>query len=156
MLEWIESTSVGLWMRESPSVWAFPTVLTLHTAGMAVLVGASWLLDLRLLGLTSRNTPLSAFSWVFPTIAIGLIVNLMTGVLLFIKNATTWGVAIPFFVKMLLVVVSVVLLLPVRKYTLANGGNLEVGGNVRLLAIASILAWAAAVTAGRMLAYLVV
>src|SRR5687767_9650636 len=102
-------------MRESPSVWAFPTVLTLHTAGMAVLVGASWLLDLRLLGITSRNTPLSAFNWVFPTIAIGLVVNLLTGVLLFIKNATTWGGAIPFFVKMLLVVVSVVLLLPVRK-----------------------------------------
>ena len=77
--------------------------------------------------------------------------------LLFIKNATTWGTAVPFFVKMLLVVASVVLLLPIRKYTLAgNGGNVEVGGNVRLLAIASILAWAAAVTAGRMLAYLVV
>ena len=144
-------------MRESPSVWAFPTVLTLHTTGMAVLVGASWLLDLRLLGLTSRNTPLSAFNWVFPTIAIGLVVNLLTGVLLFIKNATTWGVAVPFFVKMLLVVVSCVLLLPIRKYTLAsNGGDMQVGGNARLLAIASILAWAAAVTAGRMLAYLVV
>jgi len=144
-------------MRESPSVWAFPMVLTLHTTGMAVLVGASWLLDLRLLGITSRNTPLSNFNWVFPTIAIGLIVNLLTGVLLFIKNATTWGVAVPFFVKMLLVVVSVVLLLPIRKYTLAsNGGNVAVGGNVRLLAIASILAWAAAVSAGRLLAYLVV
>ena len=54
MLEWLEGTSVGLWMRESPSVWAFPTVLTLHTTGMAILVGASWLLDLRLLGI-SRN-----------------------------------------------------------------------------------------------------
>ena len=144
-------------MRESPSVWAFPTVLTLHTAGLAILVGASWLLDLRLLGITSRNTPLSNFNWVFPTIIIGLIVNLLTGVLLFIKNATTWGVAVPFFVKMLLVVISVVLLLPIRKYTLAgNGGNVKVGGSVRLLAIASILAWTAAVTAGRMLAYLVV
>src|SRR5688572_32940483 len=130
-------------------------VLTLHTIGLAVLIGASWMLDLRLLGV-GRHVPLAAFRWVFPTIAVGLTVNLLTGVLLFIKNATTWGGAIPFFVKMLLVVVSVVLLLPVRKYTLANGGNLEAGGNVRLLAVASILAWAAAVTAGRMLAYLVV
>ena len=144
-------------MRESPSVWAFPMVLTVHTTGMAILVGASWLLDLRLLGISNRNTPLSAFRWVFPAIAVGLILNLLTGVLLFIKNATTWGVAVPFFVKMLLVVASVVLLLPIRKYTLAgNGGNVEVGGNVRLLAIASILAWTAAVTAGRLLAYLVV
>ena len=157
MLEWIEATSVGLWMRESPSAWAFPMVLTVHTTGMAILVGASWLLDLRLLGISNRNTPLSAFRWVFPAIAVGLILNLVTGVLLFIKNATTWGVAVPFFVKMLLVVLSVVLLLPIRKYTLANNdGNVEVGGNVRLLAIASILAWTAAVTAGRLLAYLVV
>ena len=76
---------------ESPSVWAIPTVLTLHTTGLAVLVGASWVLDLRLLGL-SRSIPLSAFRWVFRAVAIGLIVNLLTGVLLFIKNATTWGI----------------------------------------------------------------
>jgi hypothetical protein len=107
---------------------------------------------LRLLGI-GRNTPLSAFRWVFPTIAVGLSVNLVTGVFLFIKNATSWGTAVPFFVKMLLVVASVVLLLPIRKYV---DGQLEVSGNARLLAIASILAWAGAVTAGRLLAYLVI
>ena len=72
-----------------------PTVLTLHTTGMAVLVGASWLLDLRLLGI-NRNVPLSAYPLGLPAVAIGLIVNLFTGVLLFIKNATTWGTALPF------------------------------------------------------------
>jgi hypothetical protein len=142
-------------MRESPSVWAFPTVLTLHTTGMAILVGASWLLDLRLLGIAARNTPLSAFRWVFPAIYFGLILNLVTGVFLFIKNATTWGTALPFGVKMLLVVTSVVLLLPLRKYV-DRGEVGDVGGNTRLLAIASILAWTGAVTAGRLLAYLVV
>ena len=142
-------------MRESPSVWAFPTILTLHTTGMALLVGASWLLDLRLLGFAARNTPLSAFRWVFPAMTFGLIVNLVTGVFLFIKNATTWGTALPFGVKMLLVVISVALLLPIRKYV--NGSEAgDGGGNIRLLAIASILAWAGAVTAGRLLAYLVV
>ena len=142
-------------MRESPSVWAFPTILTLHTTGMAILVGASWLLDLRLLGISSRSTPLAAYRWVFPAITFGLIVNLVTGVLLFIKNATTWGTAVPFGVKMLLVVVSVVLLLPIRKYVNSDEVG-EIGGNARLLAIASILAWTGAVTAGRLLAYLVV
>jgi hypothetical protein len=141
-------------MRESPSVWAFPTILTLHTVGLAILVGASWLLDLRLLGI-SRHTPLSAYRWVFPAIGFGLILNIVTGVFLFIKNASTWGTAVPFGIKMLLVVVSVVLLLPIRRYV--NGSEAgEVGGNARLLAIASILAWTGAVTAGRLLAYLVV
>src|SRR5438046_5884340 len=102
VLVWLESLPLSIWVHESPSVWAQPTVLTLHTMGMAVLVGASWVLDLRLLGI-SRNAPLSAFRWVFPAIAVGLIVNLVTGVLLFAARASMWGTALPFLVKILLV-----------------------------------------------------
>ena len=155
MLEWIEGTPLGLWLRESPSVWAFPMVLTFHTIGLAVLIGASWVLDLRLLGV-GRHVPLSAFRWVFPTVAVGLVINLLTGVLLFIKNAATWGVALPFFVKMALVVASVATLLPIRAIVLRGDEQRDVDSNARVLAVASILAWSAAVTAGRLLAYLVV
>ena len=162
MLEWLESSSVAVWVGQSPSVWAFPTVLTLHTAGMVLLVGASWVLDLRLLGI-SRTVPLSAFRWVFPAIAIGLSLNLVTGAVLFTKNATTWGHSIPFFVKMGLVIASVATLMPIRKLVLrdarhgdvsalpADAHSAKVG---RRLAVASLLAWAGAVTAGRMLAYI--
>ncbi len=157
MLTWLESTKLAVWLAESGSIWAFPTVLTLHTAGMAVLVGASWVLDLRLLGF-SRRIPLSAYRWVFSASAIGLIINVVTGALLFTKNATKWGTAIPFFVKMFLVIASVATLVPLRSHVLgnpaANEAN-EINGNPRLLAIASILAWSGAVTAGRLLAYLV-
>jgi hypothetical protein len=156
LLESIETSQLGLWLRESPSVWAFPTVLTLHTIGLAVLIGASWVLDLRLLGI-GRHVPLSAFRWVFPAVAVGLVINLVTGVLLFIKNATVWGGALPFFVKMALVVASVATLLPIRAIVLRGGEEgRDVGSHARLLAVASILTWSAAVTAGRLLAYLVV
>lgn len=155
MLNWLESTSLAIWLGESPSVWALPTVLTLHTAGMAVLVGTSWVLDLRLLGV-GRNVPLSAYRWTFPALAVGLVVNLVTGVLLFIKNPTTWGTAVPFFVKMFLVIVSVATLLPVRSLILrSDAAPDEVSSQFRLLAIVSIFAWTSAVTAGRLLAYLV-
>ena len=155
MLAWLESTSIAVWLGESPSVWAMPTVLTLHTTGMAVLVGASWVLDLRLLGV-NKNVPLSNYRWVFRAVAIGLVVNLITGVLLFMKNATGWGTAFPFLVKMPFVVASAATILPIRKYVLNSGAeNQEIASNVRLLAIASIIAWSAAVTAGRLLAYLV-
>jgi predicted ferric reductase len=155
VLVWLESLPLSVWVHESPSVWAQPTVLTLHTMGMGVLVGASWVLDLRLLGI-SRNIPLSAFRWVFRAVAISLAVNLVTGVLLFMGRATTWGIAIPFFIKMCLVVASAATLLPLRSYVLRSDANqVEVSGNARLLAIASILAWSGAITAGRLLAYLV-
>lgn len=136
-------------------MWAMPTVLTLHTTGMAVLVGASWVLDLRLLGI-NRNVPLSAYRWVFRAVAIGLIVNLITGVLLFMKNATTWGTALPFLAKMAFVVASAATILPIRTYVLNSGaGPSKISDRARMLAIASIVAWTAAVTAGRLLAYLV-
>ena len=155
MLTWLESTSVAVWLLESPSVWANATVLTLHTTGMAVLVGASWVLDLRLLGM-SRTIPLSAFRWVFRAVAIGLILNLTTGFLLFAERATTWGTSVPFLIKMGLVIASASTLLPLRKYVLqTDAGHGEVDGRARLLAIASILTWSGAVTAGRLLAYLV-
>ena len=154
MLSWLESTSVARWLAESPSVWAFPTVLTLHTTGLAVLVGVCWVLDLRLLGI-NRRVPLGAFRWVFPVIAASLTVNIVTGVLLFVKNATTWGTALPFLVKMFLVAASVATLVPIRAHVLGGDGVSD-KGSVRLWAVASILFWSAAISAGRLLAYLVV
>ena len=170
VLIWLESSPLAVWLRESPSKWALPTVLTLHTMGMAVLVGASWVLDLRLLGI-SRNVPLSAFRWVFRAVAVGLIVNLATGVLLFAQRATTWATSMPFLIKICLVIASVATLVPIRSLVLRSDAEQrpstaargvpshvegrEVSFSARLLAIASILAWSGAVTAGRLLAYLV-
>src|SRR6185436_1802751 len=140
LLTWLENLPLAVWTHESPSVWAQPTILTLHTMGMAVLVGASWVLDLRLLGI-SRNVPLSAFRWVFHAVAVGLTVNLVTGALLFAQRATTWGTSIPFLIKMLLVIASVATLLPLRSQVLHSGAEQsEDSGRARLLAIASILA----------------
>jgi hypothetical protein len=155
LLVWLESNPLSVWVHESPSVWAQPTVLTLHTMGMGVLVGACWVLDLRLLGF-NRTVPLSAYRWVFRAVSISLAVNVATGVLLFAQRATTLGTAMPFFIKMALVVASAATLLPIRSYVLRSEtepGN--VSGSPRLLAIASILAWSGAITAGRLLAYLV-
>ena len=155
ILVWLESLPLSVWVHESPSVWAQPTVLTLHTMGMAVLVGASWMLDLRLLGII-RNVPLSAFRWVFRAVTVGLIVNLVTGALLFAQRATTWGTSIPFLIKMGLVIASVATLVPLRSHVFrGDADQWEASGSARLLAIASILAWSGAITAGRLLAYLV-
>ena len=156
ILAWLESLPLSVWVHESPSVWAQPTVLTLHTMGMGVLVGASWMLDLRLLGI-SPNIPLSAYRWVFRAVAVSLTVNVVTGVLLFAQRATSLGTAIPFLIKIGLVIASVATLVPLRAQVMRDdaAGSGEVSGRTRLLAIVSILAWSGAITAGRLLAYLV-
>ena len=35
----LEATGLGTWVREAPTLWAYPTVLFLHTAGLGFLVG---------------------------------------------------------------------------------------------------------------------
>jgi hypothetical protein len=129
--------------------------MTLHTMGMGVLVGACWVLDLRLLGIGPK-VPLSAYRWVFRAVAISLIVNIVTGVLLFAARATLWGTAFPFLIKILLVIASAATVVPLRNYILQSPPDQrQVTSRARLLAVASIITWAGAITAGRLLAYTV-
>ena len=47
---WLEATTLSTWLRDSPSLWAFPFVLILHTVGLAFMVGANVAWDVRGLG----------------------------------------------------------------------------------------------------------
>ena len=38
-LVWLESLPLSVWVRESGSLWSYPTVLFLHTVGLAFAVG---------------------------------------------------------------------------------------------------------------------
>ena len=71
-------------------------------------------------------------------------------------RATLWGTAFPFLIKILLVVASAATLLPIRTYVLqSNPEQRDVSSRAKMLAMVSIAAWAAAITAGRLLAYTV-
>jgi hypothetical protein len=71
------------------------------------------------------------------------------------KSATVWGSSTPFFVKMALVFIGAAMLAQLRSQLRRIDADDTAGsGRVRLLATASILVWVAAVTAGRLLAYL--
>jgi len=88
MMEFLNSlgaSSFSTWLRESPSIWAYPAVLTLHTLGLGVLVGANWMVDLRVLGF-ARALPMSLFERAFPIMWSGFWLNAATGVLLFVAD----------------------------------------------------------------------
>jgi len=38
-LLWLSRTGPAVWARESESIWAYPTILFLHTLGLGLLVG---------------------------------------------------------------------------------------------------------------------
>ena len=155
MLAWVESSAVARWVIESESLLALPTVLTLHTMGLAALVGSAWVLDLRLLGLW-RQIPLATMRVLYRPMWIGLGINTVTGILLFMATATQRATSPTFLTKMLFVTCGVSTLVLIQRHVYGPAADPEKpSGMARGLAIGSILAWAAAVTAGRLLAYII-
>jgi hypothetical protein len=152
LLAAIESTAFATWLRESPSLWAYPTVLTLHTVGLALLVGPSWALDLRLLGF-ARAIPLRVLEQAFPVMWIGFWVNGVSGLLLFVADATTKGATLLFATKLALIAIAVVNMFAIRHVVYRRGPEPVSGPMARGLAALSMVLWIAAIGTGRWMAY---
>jgi hypothetical protein len=148
----LEASAFSTWLRESSTVWAYPTVLTLHTVGLAVLVGASWAVDLRVLGF-AEGIPLAALERAFPAMWIGFWVNAISGALLFAADATTKGTTLLFMSKLGLVGVGVATIVMIRR-TVYGHGEPRLGMAAKALAVASLVVWIAAIAAGRWMAYI--
>ena len=153
LFTWLEGSALAIWVREAPTIWAFATIITLHTFGMGVLVGASAVLDLRLLGI-GRTIPLSSLQTLFSVMWAGFWLNLVTGAVLFAADASSRGTQWLFFVKLLFVAAGVVTMVLIKRHL--YGGNAEpaVASSVmKRLAAVSLLVWVVAVVTGRLLAY---
>ena len=149
----LQNSGFGTWLRESASIWAYPTILTLHTAGLAVLVGASAAVDLRVLGVAPA-IPMRALVRAFPIMWVGFWVNTLSGVLLFVGDATKFGTEPVFLVKLGIIAVGIALIFALKR-TL-YGGSVEQArttGAARLAAAASLAVWIAAIATGRYMAY---
>ena len=80
-LAYLKSTAISHTMTMSP--WAWPLCETLHFIGLALLIGAAGLIDLRLMGLM-RGVPVSAVMQMRKWAALGVAINVVTGTLFFI------------------------------------------------------------------------
>lgn len=153
-LEWLEHTPFALWLAESESIWEYPTVLMLHTVGLALLVGSNAVLDLRILGY-GRRLPLASLNVLFRIMWIGLAMNALTGMALFAAAATLKGVQVMFYVKLILIASALLVLQPLRR--LVKSGSFdrdpEITNRTKAIAVCSALLWVAAITAGRLMAY---
>lgn len=149
----LENSSFGAWLRESPSVWAYPTILTLHTVGLAVLVGANMAVDLRVLGF-APGIPIGALARAFPIMWAGFWLNAVSGVVLFAGDASAIGTGTIFIVKLGIIAAGVALIF-VLQHALYGGGveRARSAGVARLAAAASLAVWIAAIAAGRYMAY---
>lgn len=153
LLAALENSGFGTWLRESPSIWAYPAILTLHTLGLGVLVGGSAVLDLRLLG-WGKAIPLEPLEGLFPIMWAGFWVNAISGVALFVADATTKGTTWVFMTKLVIIVVAVVMLVALRRSVYGRGAALAVETPAsRALAVMSLALWFLAIVTGRYMAY---
>jgi hypothetical protein len=154
LLTAIEASAFSTFLRESTSVWAYPTVLMLHTVGLALLVGLNAAFDLRLLGV-GRGVPLDALETWFPVMWIGFWLNLVTGLMLFATDPIRLGTTTIFFSKLGVVVVGVALIPLLRSAVYGRAGlpNPTITPTARAYALLSLLVWTAAIVTGRLMAY---
>ena len=154
-LIWLESLGLAVWVRESLSLFAYPSILAFHAVGLAFLVGGSAAINLRLLGYAD-DLPLAAMKKFFPVIYAGFWVNALTGGLLLIASATGMLTSVVFWLKLIFVGLGVatVLLIKIRVFgdeeVLESGTVPRIG---RTLAIASLVFWVGAIVTGRLTAY---
>lgn len=154
-LEALGESSLSRAMQDS--LWLYPAVETAHLLGLATLVGCAVAFDLRLLGV-SRHLPARATARHLLWCArIGFTVAAISGFLLFTSDPVTLAENPAFRWKLALIAVAGVNALRFHIGPFRTADDWGQGGttprSARIAAVVSLGAWAAAVTAGRLIAY---
>ena len=153
-LDWLQNTPVAIFVAET--LWAYPLLETLHTLGMAMLLGTLGLINLRVLG---YKPALSLFGTrdLLPVAWIGFSVNAASGLLLFTSDAVNFFASNTFKVKMLLIILAGINAAVLSRRIYAAEGEVAVGtggdGALKTMAASSLVFWVVAVICGRIYAY---
>jgi len=154
LLTLVENHEISVFIREFPSVFGFPTILFLHTLGLAMVAGVSIAIDLWILRGAPAGAPLQLLG-LTRTMWFGFGINLLSGVALLLaypaKALTNWV----FYLKMALVLLAVYVAVRInRELALRGGGAARASAfDARRWAVLSLMLWAAATVTGRLLAY---
>jgi hypothetical protein len=153
-LQNIEQSGFASWVRESPSVWAFPAILLCHTIGMGFIVAVSAGIDLRILGMAPavRLAPMEKY---LPVLWFGFWMNAITGTMLLSADITSKLHNPDFYVKMAFIALSLFNLKLLRKHVFRDPeiDSGKFSAQAKRLAWASLFCWLVVITAGRLLAY---
>ena len=154
-LAWLEGTPAATAVRASP--WLYPALETLHILGLALLVGAAWTWDLRLLG-AGRGVAVSELARLaLPAARAGFGVAATSGAFLFASDAVATAANPAFRAKLALIALAAVnAALFHRAYPSTAAWDREVRppARARAAAMLSLVLWSLAATAGRLIAYL--
>ena len=150
--QWCEGSMVGTAIRTSS--WAFAVIESVHLVALAAIGGAVLVVDLRLLGFGLRDARVADLARdAFPWLVGSLIVMLITGIGLFLSEATKCYYSTPFWVKMTCLLLAITFTFTVRrKVTMADALRVRPIW-YKLVAVASLALWFGVGASGRWIGF---
>lgn len=160
VFRWIETSAFSVWTRESTSVFAYPAFLSAHAIGMGLAVGVCVAIALHLLGLLQGVPGRELRRWAF-ILWFGVVLNAASGFLLLIAYPTKALTNPVFYVKLGCIALGLWLYRVMHRELEPRAIGAIRGDEavrtdramLRWVAIGSLVSWAVAITAGRLLAY---
>jgi hypothetical protein len=153
-LEWLQGTWVGVLVAES--LWGYPLFETIHTVGMAMMIGSLGLINLRVLGY-KPDLPLLDTRTLLPLAWLGFTLNAVSGTLLFTSDAVYFWGKYTFRIKMILIILgginAALLGRRVFREAAASAPAPQPTVGLKWIAFSSLVFWFGAVIAGRLIAY---
>src|SRR5215510_3243322 len=122
-LEWLVHTPYAEWVHQS---WGWPIALTFHAFGTATIVGLMAIITLRMLGLF-RTIPYSTVRGLIPFIWVALVVQVVSGLTLWITKPAQYLADGMFEVKMLLLVASIVVTVMFQRIVAGEAAKWDAG-----------------------------
>lgn len=160
----LETSWLAQWIQAS--TWPYPTLLSIHGLGMAVVVGLTTVVALRVLGFP-RDIPLGSYMQTLPYLVVAFVLNAASGVALFVADATNLAGNLSFQIKLVAIAVGLVVIWRLYAGTVAPAARAQAdprsallphfppSGKAKVLAVVSLLIWSVSViVSGRLIAYL--
>jgi hypothetical protein len=155
VLVWLETSALAVAMRQW--AWLYPIVEILHILGFVVLVGAAFMFDLRLLGL-SRPLPVSGLArhllrWARASV----LVIVPSGLMMFAAHATEFLDNPAFRLKLILLAAAGLNAAIFHRVPFRSVHDWDTEALVptaaRMAAVLSLLLWTGVISCGRLIAY---
>jgi hypothetical protein len=146
-----EASFLGHWIKYSR--WDFAILETFHIIGIAVLIGSTVVVDLRLLGFGIRQlSTLQLAEELEPWSLAALGFTIVTGIPMFLSEAVRMGLNGPFFFKMIVLCWALLIHFTIRRRAIRPGAEDDVRFG-KLAGCLSLISWLSVALAGRAIAF---
>jgi hypothetical protein len=154
--EWLEATALSTAFRES--VWVYPIVQSIHVLGLALFLGLTVVMDLRLVGALLRQTPVGqVMAALLPWIRWGFALMAVTGFVLLASTPVTYVTNVFMLGKFALLGVAGLNVWVFHSTAYPTVGDWGAAARppwrARLAGASSLTFWALIVLTGRFVAY---